>query len=573
MSSPSRKFCIISCLGGAIAIASLLVLSTPGLSADETTVFLNAKVFTADGGNRLAEGFAVKGDRFVAVGNRDALKPFIDGGADVVDLQGRFVTPGLADGHLHNEGGGPGLDFSRVRTMPDLLAVVREGVAKAAPGTVVVSNSDWHEMQLKEQRLPTVDDLDPVSGDVPVVLVRGGHSLILNSAALKKFNITPETQSPAGGIIGRSGDGRLTGEIVDTAKRLVELPPRPRLSRNDLIATQKALNAYGITAIRIPGVYKGPAAETFRLARELEREGQLTLRYTILLPGPHFRDGSMEKLKTGPQQDEGDEWVRIGGVKLGVDGGFEGGHFREPYVEPYGKQGAYRGVTTFPVAEYNQTVAELNRNGWLVATHAVGDAALDQVLDAYETANKEKSIVGRRWSIEHAFYVHPAQIKRMQALQLVLSVQDHLYLAAPAMLKYWGRERADHVTPVKSFLQSGLIVAGGTDSPVIPFNPFWEIYHFASRDTIAGGVYGADEQVDSRSDLLRMITINFARMIGADSVRGSIEPGKLADFAVLSEDLLTAPLSRVRDTKALTTYVAGKEVYRDPGFPKAAQAR
>jgi predicted amidohydrolase YtcJ len=129
------------------------------------------------------------------------------------------------------------------------------------------------------------------------------------------------------------------------------------------------------------------------------------------------------------------------------------------------------------------------------------------------------------------------------------------------------------VTSVKTFLQSGLIVAGGTDSPVIPFNPFWEIYHFASRDTIAGGVFGTDEKVGSRRDLLRMITINFARMIGAESVRGSIEPGKLADFAVLSEDLLTAPLPKVRDAKALATYVSGKQVYRNPEFSGPTQAR
>jgi hypothetical protein len=330
------------------------------------------------------------------------------------------------------------------------------------------------------------------------------------------------------------------------------------------------LNSYGITAIRIPGIYKGPSAETFRLARELEQAGKLTLRWTILLPGPRFNGGTMAALKTGPKQDEGDEWVRIGGVKLGVDGGFEGGHFHDAYVEPYGKGGTFRGVTTFPPDEYKAAVAELNRDGWTVATHAVGDAATDQVLDAYEAANKEKPITDRRWSIEHAFFVHPDEIARMKALNLVISAQDHLYLAAPAMAKYWGRERANHVTSVKTFLKTGLIVVGGTDSPVIPVNPFWEIYHFASRDTIAGGVFGEDEKVDDRGALLRMITVNFARAIGAEAVRGSIEPNKLADFALLSEDILTAPLPKVRDTKALATFVGGKEVYHAAGFDLAA---
>lgn len=557
----------------AVAAISLLAVMPAGAADEQTTVFVNGRVFTADAKGSIAEGFAIRGERFVAVGDRKALEPLIQAGARVVDLKGQFVSPGLADGHLHGEGGGPGLDFSQVRTMAELLDVVRAGVAKATPGAVVVSNSDWHEMQLKEQRLPTVADLDPVSGDVPVVLVRGGHSLILNSAALKKYDITPATPVPAGGIIGRDANGALTGEIVDTAKSLVKLPPRPPLNAQDLIDTQTKLNAYGITAIRIPGVYKGPSAVAFRLARGLEQAGKLTLRWTILLPGPRFNGGTMAALKTGPKQDEGDEWVRIGGVKLGVDGGFEGGHFREPYVEPYGKGGTFYGVTTFPPAEYNAAVAELNRDGWTVATHAVGDAATDQVLNAYEAANKEKPITGRRWSIEHAFYIHPEQIERMKALDLVISAQDHLYLAAPAMGKYWGRERANHVTSVKTFLKTGLIVVGGTDSPVIPFNPFWEIYHFASRDTIAGGVYGEDEKVDDRAALLRMITINFARAIGAESVRGSIEPNKLADFAVLSEDILTAPLPKIRDMKALATFVGGKEVYHAPGFELAEATR
>lgn len=555
-----------------VAIASFLAAAAAQAADDQTTVFVNGKVFTADANGTIAEGFAVRGDRFVAVGSRATLEPMIKAGARVIDLGGHFVSPGLADGHLHNEGGGPGLDFSQVRTMDQLLGVVRAGVSKASPGAVVVSNSDWHEMQLKEQRLPTVADLDPVSGDVPVVLVRGGHSLILNSAALKKYDITPATPVPAGGIIGKDANSALTGEIVDTAKGLVKLPPRPPLSAQDLLNTQAKLNSYGITAIRIPGIYKGPSAETFRLARELEQAGKLTLRWTILLPGPRFNGGTMAALKVGPKQDEGDEWVRIGGVKLGVDGGFEGGHFHDAYVEPYGKGGTFHGVTTFPPADYKAAVAELNRDGWTVATHAVGDAATDQVLDAYEAANKEKPITGRRWSIEHAFFVHPDEIARMKALNLVISVQDHLYLAAPAMAKYWGRERANHVTSVKTFLGTGLIVVGGTDSPVIPFNPFWEIYHFASRDTIAGGVFGEDEKVDDRAALLRMITINFAQTIGAEAVRGSIEPNKLADFTVLSEDILTAPLPKVRDTKALATFVGGREAYRAPGFDLVAAA-
>lgn len=379
-----------------------LLLAGPA-AADQATVYLGGKVYTADGQDRVVEGFAVQDGRFLAVGDRRALAPLIEAGAKVVDLGGRFVSPGLADGHLHSEGGGPGLDFSRTRTLPELLAIVRERAAGAKPDEVVVSNSDWHEMQLAEQRLPTAADIDPVSGGVPVVLVRGGHSLILNSAALARFGITASTPVPAGGLIGRDASGVLTGEIVDTAKALVTLPKPAPLGRDDLIATQKRLNAFGITAVRIPGSSKGPLPEMFRLAKGMEADGSLSLRYTILLAGPRFAGGTMEALRQGPKQDEGDEWVRIGGVKLGVDGGFEGGHFREPYVEPYGQGGHFHGVTTFPPDAFKAAVADLNREGWRVATHAVGDAAVDQVLDAYEAADRDRAIGGRRFAIEHAF--------------------------------------------------------------------------------------------------------------------------------------------------------------------------
>jgi predicted amidohydrolase YtcJ len=188
------------------------------------------------------------------------------------------------------------------------------------------------------------------------------------------------------------------------------------------------------------------------------------------------------------------------------------------------------------------------------------------VLDAYEAANAERSIAGRRWAIEHLFVSRPDQLVRLKRLDVALSVQHHLYLAAPSLKKYLGAERASRITPVKTYLDQGFLVVGGTDSPVVPFNPFWAFYHFLTRNTITDGVYGEDERVLSRFDLLRMITINYARLTGEADIKGSIEPGKLADFAVLSDDLFTVPEQKIPQVKALATYVGGKEVYRDPSY-------
>jgi predicted amidohydrolase YtcJ len=533
------------------------------------TVYMNGKVFTANGKSAIVQAFAVKGERFVAAGSNAAVHRYVGSGTKVVDLHGRLVTPGLADGHFHNEGGGPGIDLSQARTLADLLSTVASAAKETPPGELIVSNSDWHEAQLKEKRLPLAKELDAAAPNNPVVLVRGGHEMILNTVALRKFNITRDTKSPDGGVISKGPDGEPTGEIFDNAKQLVQVPRPKPVSIDDVLTTQKRLNPYGITAVRVPGAYKGNMLQDYKLIKEARDKGLLTLRYAILLPGFGTRDPAKikELIDSWPdKQDQGDDWVRVWGMKLLVDGGFEGGHMSKPYEEPYGEGGKYYGLTVVPPANFTAVVKEVHRMGWRVATHAVGDAALDEVLDAYEAANAERPIKGERWTVEHAFISGPSEIARMKQLGLVLSVQDHLYLAAPAMAKYWGRARAERVTPVKTYLDNGFLLVGGTDSSVVPFNPFWEIYHFNTRDTIADGVYGASEAVKSRGTLLRMITINYAKLIGEEKTKGSIEPGKLADFAVLSEDILTVPAKDIRNAKALATYVGGKEVYRDPAY-------
>lgn len=532
-------------------------------------VYLNGRIYTADAKARVVSAIAVRGEEFVAAGSDAEVRRLIGPKTRVIDLHGHFVTPGLTDAHFHNEGGGPAIDLSQVRTIAELLAQVRKAAAGHAAGDVLVSNSDWHEAQLKEQRLPTATELDTVAPDVPVVLIRGGHSYILNTAALKKWNITRDTPVPAGGGITRDAKGELTGEILDKARDPIALPPPPPVSDADLLKTQQVLNRYGITAVRVPGAYRGDLLAAYRLLQKADAEKRLTLRYIVYLPGFTLRSGDEVRAllaRWNVRQDEGDDWLRIGGMKLAVDGGFEGGHMTEPYAEPYGHGGHFSGIETVNPKQFAEVATTLDQLGWRATTHAVGDAAVQEVLDGYAAANAAVPLKGKRWTIEHAFITDPGQVDRMKQLDLMLSVQDHLYLAAPVLKRYWGLERAQRVTPLKDYLASGLVVAGGTDAPVVPFNPFWELYHFTTRGTISDGVYGASQAVLSRKELLNLITINYARLIGEEARKGSIEPGKLADFAVLSDDFLTVDAARIPAMRALATYVGGKQVYRDPSF-------
>jgi predicted amidohydrolase YtcJ len=527
-------------------------------------VAVNGKVFTADGGSRVVEAFAVDDGKYVAVGTNAEARAYVGRGTRVLDLGGRFVSPGLSDGHFHSEGGGPGVDLSRVSTLAELYAAIAAQVAKTPAGELITTNSDWHEMQLQERRLPTAQELDVVAPNHPVVVIRGGHSYILNTAALRKWNVTKEMPDPPGGRLGRLANGELNGELIDTARRPVTLPPQPPAGLDDIRLTQKVLNSYGMTAVRVTGGGKTDPATLFRMTNQLKDAGELTLRYNILLRAGADPIAAIEA--TGLKQDQGDAWVKIGGVKLGVDGGFEGGHMHEPYLEPYGEGGTYYGVVTSPPEQYTAVVKALNQRGFRIASHAAGDAAVEQVLDAYERANDVKPIAGERWAIEHAFITTPAQRARAKALGLIMSVQDHLFVAGPAFKLYIGEARANRITPLKSYLEAGLAVTLGTDSPVIPVNPFWNLYHYVTRETRSDGVYGPNERILDRAQLLKVMTMGFATATEDEAVLGSVEPGKLADFVVMSDDFLTVPAERIKDMKALATFVGGREVYRDASW-------
>lgn len=555
------------CIGSSLAHCRGTAVSPASPPPD--LIIVNARVYTVDASFSTAEAVAVTAGSFSAVGTNDDIRKLAGVSTKVIDAGGNTIIPGLMDNHLHNAGGGSGVDLSRARSMNDVLQAIADRVKATDPGEVVVTNADWHEAQLTEQRLPLRADLDSVAPNTPVVVVRGGHEYILNSAALRKWNITRNTPQPPGGRISRDEKGELNGELVDRAKGLVSFPPDDsRADADYFIAEHRKLNAVGLTSIRYPGA---PVAQ-YRTLQQLEKDGRLTIRVNQLMRAQQAV--TLDQMKASMatwqvKQDEGDEWVRIGGVKMGVDGGFEGGWMTQPYEKPFDEGGTFRGINTLKQEPYTEIVKELNRQGWRVSTHAVGDAAIDEVLAAYEAADTERSIAGRRWTIEHGFVPRADQFPRMKKLDLAISAQNHLYLAGPSLVKLWGAARAAWVTPVRAYLDAGLPVSGGTDSSVVPYPPLWVFYHFVTRDTIAGGVLGADQAI-SRADALKLLTINNAWLTFDERRKGSIEAGKLADLVLLPEDLMTVDAERIEQMPVLMTMVGGKVVYQHESFTGAA---
>lgn len=547
----------------ALSLAAVLHAAQPSAPAPDLVLY-GGVVRTVDRAFSTVEALAISGDRIIAVGSTANVRALAGPATRLIDLAGQTVIPGLMDNHLHSAGGGPGVDLSRARSLDDVRAAVTARLRDTPAGGLVVSNSDWHEAQLRERRLPLRDDLDRMAPTHPVVLVRGGHEYVLNSAALARWTIDERTAEPTGGRISRYPDGRLNGELVDTAKALVTLPAPPTRSREERLAAKAAeyatLHAAGLTTVRHPGI----SVDDYRLLEDLKRQGRLTMRVNALLrPGGSAQAIAGALDASGLTPDTGDAWLRIGGVKLAVDGGFEGGLMRVPYVEPFGEGGTFKGLQTQSRENFEATVLALHERGWRVATHAVGDAAIDLVLDAYERAHARRSIVERRWSIEHAFIGRPDHLPRMRALGVALAVQNHLYLAGPSLVSYWGPERAALTTPVKRYLDAGLPVSSGTDAPVVPYPPLWTMYHFISRDTIAGGVLGADERI-SREQALRIATAGNAWLTFEERDKGSIEPGRLADLVVLPIDPITAPETAIRDARVVMTIVGGRIVFERP---------
>lgn len=542
----------------AAVLTGIAGCSPPPPPAD--LVLHNGNVVTLDPEVGDVSALAVRDGRVTAAGPDDDVLQLRGSDAEVIDLEGRTVVPGLTDNHFHALGGGPGVDLSGARAMSEVLGAIAARAAATASGELVVTNSNWHEGQLAEQRLPLRDDLDRAAPNHPVVVVRGGHEFILNSMALERFGIGEDAVSPPGGRVGRYDDGRLNGELVDRAKDPVGLPA-PELEGDPaerLFASLRTMSGLGITSLRIPGA----SADQFALYRRLADEDRLPMRIDFLFRlrgvAPEDVAAAVESWGVGPDFESG--LLTVGGVKLGVDGGFEGGWMREPYEEPWGRGGTFFGLQTMPTDVFQGVVHELNALGWRVATHAVGDAAIDLVLDAYEQAHARHPIRDRRWTIEHGFIPAPDHFDRVRALGVTVTAQNHLFVAAPSLVDYWGAARAALTTPVGLYVAERIPVSLGTDSPVIPHNPFDVLYHFATRGTLSAGTMGAEYAV-TREEALRLMTSGYAYQVFAESERGTLAPGMAADLAVLSGDYMTVPDDEIGDLAAVLTVVNGRVVH------------
>ena len=562
----ARKLLIVGIIAGCAlsehAAAQQADLNSPDL------VLVGGRILTMDSRSSVAEALAVRDGKILAVGSDAAVRPMAGPQTRVIDLAGKTVVPGLIDTHAHFGAAGLSdyvVNLGPAKSVAGALELLKAFVARKKPGEWIITGG-WHPpSQLAEKRYLTRQEIDSVAPNNPVYLRTVGHFAMANSLALQKAGIDKTSPNPSGGSFEKDASGELTGVLVETAIPLVEnlVPP---FTEDEEIRQYKiaegVLNSYGITSV----VEGATSARDTRTLQKIALSNAATLRVGLMYrPEPPAELSAWEAIMSGSGATSGfgDDWLKFGGIKIFYDGGMtlRTAMMRDVYPDSHDN---YRGIAQQTPERLKQLVSIANKSNWRVGVHVVGDLGVDQVLDAFEAADKEKPIRDRRFILIHASLIRPEQMDRARTLGVRVDFQNvFMWDKAATVERFLGKATADRALPTKTLIdRMGLDNLGaGTDFPVNPINPFLNIYIMVTRKDPNGNVYGASEAI-SREQALRLYTSAASRYMFDEGRKGTLEAGKLADLAVLSADIMSIPDDQIRDIKADMTMVGGKVVFQ-----------
>jgi predicted amidohydrolase YtcJ len=531
-------------------------------------VFKNGSIYTVNERQPRAEAVGVKGDRIVFVGSNADAQKYVSNRTRVVDLHGNTMLPGLTDAHYHYIGVGQRemtLNLEGITNLEDFLAKVKARVDQAKPGEWVTGRG-WIETFWKPPVFPTRSDLDKIAPDNPVFLTRAdGHGAVANSAALKIGGVTKDTADPFGGqVIKDKETGEPTGMLLDNAQSFVtrHIPARAEGdTETAMILANKRSIELGWTQIQDPGgSYRDVEAY-----KKLYSAGKIKLRIykAVYGPGPE----AQRLLSEGPIIGAFNNRFTLRTIKVVSDGAL--GSRGAALLEPYNDMPDSKGFLRVKEEDLLPMLEEALRKGIQVQTHAIGDYANRFVLDEYEKALKavppeQRKIREPRWRDEHSQIVNPADIPRFAKLGIIPSMQPSHAIGdlhfAPSRL---GINRLEGAYAWQSFIKSGVIVPGGSDAPVERGEPMIEFYAAVARKDMKGfsGEGWHPEEAVTREQALKMFTIWPAYAAFEEKLRGSIEVGKLADFTVLSADIMKIPETEILKTRCVMTVIGGEVVY------------
>lgn len=560
---------------------SAVACSQPPPDNPADIVMVNGRVLTVDPEDSVAEAVAIDQGRIVAVGTTADIQRLAGPQTEVIDLAGRAATPGLIDSHVHFSAVGElfsvNLSDTGVASIDDVRARVAAQVAKSAPGGWI-RGSGWDEGKLAEKRYVTAADLDAVAPNNPVWLTQTtGHYGVANTAAMTLAGVSRSTPDPPAGTIDRDARGNPTGVMKEAAQGLItsKIPPFTREQQKaGLLEIIEEFNKEGMTGAKDPGI----GQEKWELYQELLREGRLNVRVFALWSGGRSLDSIFATLTTlqklAPTRSQGDGLLALGGIKLFMDG--SGGARTAWMHEDWNKNSTEldAGNAGYPSMEpddYYEGVKAIHRAGVHVSTHAIGDRAIDWVVDVYDQVLSETPRTGLRHGIIHANLPSDHAIDIMARLQ---RDYDAAYPESQSTFLWWlgdnyagnlGPVRAQRLKPFKTFLTKGVKWAGGSDYTVTPFPGRYALWAAVARETLNGTYgrtpFGTAEAIDVKT-ALRSQTLWAAHQMFLDNTIGSIEVGKEADIAVWDRDPYTVSTPELKELRCELTMVKGRIVFR-----------
>ena len=525
-------------------------------------IVTNARIYTVDDNHPFVSAMAVRDGKVQFVGSVREAMLFRGPSTKVLDLTGRTVVPGMVDAHAHLFGLGDflrNIDLTDTRSFDEIVSRVASRVAES-PSSRWIQGRGWDQNKWGDTRFPTHDALSRVSPNNPVVLTRiDGHAILANAAAMRAAGVTAATKDPAGGRIERGANGEPTGVFVDNAMSIVERVV-PNMSHDEMRAATLAAiaeaNRWGLVGVHDAGEPR----DVLDVFEELAKAGNFNLRVYAMIGDDSA--AIAHYFQRGPQAGLYDNKLWIRSIKLYADGalGSRGAALLDPYADDPKNNGLLRSTPD----HLRDVATQALRNGFQVATHAIGDRGNRVVLDAYEAALKAVPVADHRFRIEHVQVLDHADVPRFAQLGVIPSMQA----VHQTSDMYWASTRVGYAHTLgayawRSLLNTGVIIPDGSDFPVERVNPLYSFHSAVSRqdehDWPPGGWF--PEQRMTRDEALKGMTIWPAFAAFQEQTMGSLTPGKLADFVILDRDILVVPESQILGTTVVATYIGGRAVY------------
>lgn len=534
----------------------LVAMPRPVAAQNADTILIDGKVMTVDRLDSIREALAVRDGKIAAVGSTADIRRLAGPQTRIVDLQGRTVIPGLIDSHLHAIRAA--LSFSTevnwigVRSLTEALARVHDAGRTMKPGAWLIVAGGWNVQQFRENRRPTQAELVAAAPENPVYVQLGYGWAMLTPRAMRALAIASEGDLPAGGRFEKDSAGRTTGAVIGAQGAIIALFDRlPRPMFDDQVAGTKQffreLNRLALTGVVDPGGNNlGP--DDYQALFKVWRDRQMTVRVAYSLcgqtPGMEFEE--LKTLTALLPTGFGDDMLHFNGLGERITAAMNNNDRPSESEKD----------------RYYQIAKWAAERGMPVTMHWARDATVDQLLTIFERVNREVPITSLRWSIAHLNDASAKSLERMKALGVGWTVQDAMYFGGDQFVQQSGAEAARRVPPVVTGARIGVAIGAGTDAHrVASYNPFTALQWFLDGKTVAGNAIRGPEETPSRAEALRLYTMGSAWFSRDEQRRGSLEPGKLADLAVLSKDYATIPFDQIGSLESVLTMVGGEIVY------------